>query len=494
VVAGDFDTITGTDPSHADESVGFPVTRAAYDTLVTVAPSNPGTILPSLARAWTVSPDASEFTFKMRPGVKFVTGHTMGAADVAWSFNRLRYVKGLPGYLADGIDSIETSDPMTVTIKLKHPDSSFLGALTSLSFAVFDSQFLAGKGGTDTRDASTTDKAQAWLDGNSAGTGPYVITEWTRKTQITLKRFPGSWRSAAFDQVLFRYVPNSQVAKLMLQRGDADLAVTLVTRQIEELRGDKNIKIATAPALGLMLLHLNRNPALNGALPDPRVDAAVRYAIDYAGIRQLAPGAVTPPSVVPVGLRGALPPEDAVVTDVAKAKALLTEAGYPNGFSVQLTYPATRIYFGVPFSIVAAKLQSDLAAVGIRVTLDPLADPVFIQKYRSGKAQIALATWTADYADAGDFVPPYVPGGIQATRMGWTTQNTQVAALSAKALSTADPATRATLYQQTQRLLLAAGPWAVLLQPVIPIAYRAALSGVAVTPTWLYDVAAVRTT
>jgi peptide/nickel transport system substrate-binding protein len=492
IVAADFDLLSSTDPGRSYEGPAYPVYRATYDTLVTVPPDAPGKIVPALATHWTVSPDATVLTFRLRRGVRFATGNVLTGADVRWSFERLKNLEAPPSWLADSIRAIETPDPTTVRIVLQRPDSSFLAALTSTNFSVLDSKYLATWGGTDAPGAAKSDRAGVWLDTHSAGSGPYLETAWVRKTQITLRRFRTSWRPAVFEEVLFKEVPNAEVARLMLERGDADVAPTLVAEQLAALAGNPKVRIASALALGFVLLGMTRSRTLHDALPEPGVGNAIRHAIDYAGIRALLPGAVTPPSVVPIGLAGALGPEDAVKTDVQRAKALLTAAGFASGFGATLTFPAQFVYFGIQFGTLAAKLQADLAAVGIRLTLEPLEQRVFSQKYRSGRTQMVLAAWTDDYPDAGDFVPAFAPGGLVAKRMHWDTPNSRPATLSAHALATGDAALRARLYQEAQRALLADGPWAIIIQPLQQIAYRAALTGVDSNPVWWYDVARIR--
>jgi peptide/nickel transport system substrate-binding protein len=486
LVVADTMTLLSADPARAYEIFQYLIFRPCYDSLVTVPPNDISRMVPMLSTGWMISPDATTLTFKLRPNVKFVTGNTLTSADVRWSLLRVKNVNASPAWFLDPIKTIDTPDPLTVTIRLKDPDVSYLAVLISTNLSILDSTFLRTKGGT----TIGGDKAEEWLNSNTAGMGPYVMTEWIRDSQVTLKRFPGSWRPGWFDEVIMKAVPEPATGKLLLERGDADVVMNLVPEQFAELKDNKNVKIAETLFAGFPYVGLTRVPQVHEALVKPQVGYAIRYAIDYAGIRSLVPGAVTPPSIVPIGHFGALDPQkDGIKTDVRRAKELLTAAGYPNGFEAVLSHSTSPLPGTVTGSVLAAKVQADLAQIGIRVKLEPLEPKVFSQRYRSQKAQMVIAEYVGDYPDASNWLELYIPGGVLAKRLGWTDPNNKTIQLTAQSIKTVNPNQRKQLYQEVQRELMKDSPWIPLLQGVQRIAYRADLKGVVSNAMWWTDVA-----
>jgi peptide/nickel transport system substrate-binding protein len=472
------------DPARAYELFQYIPFRACYDPLVTVPPNTIDRIVPALAAAWSVAPDATGLTFKLRPNVKFSTGNALTSADVRWSLLRVRNVNGSPAWFVDPIKSIETPDALTVKINLKSPDVTYLAVLISTNLSILDSQFLRGKGGTTT----ATDTADGWLNSNSAGTGPYVMTEWSRNNQMTLKRFPGSWRPGWFDEVVCKAVPEAATGKLLLERGDVDVVLNLVPEQFESLKGNPKVKVVETLFAGFPYIGMTRLPEVHEALPKPRVGVAVRYAIDYAGIRSLVPGSGSPASIVPLGHFGALDPKEGVKTDLRRAKELLTAAGYPNGFEVVLSHHNRTLAGTVTANVLAEKVQADLAQIGIRVRLEPLEPAVLAQRYSGQKTQMVISAYVGDYPDASNWLRLYNPGGVIAKRVGWSDMNYESVRLTDEAVRTVDAAKRKDLYERAQRLFIQDSPYVPLLQGVQRIAYRANLRGVVSNAMWWTDV------
>jgi peptide/nickel transport system substrate-binding protein len=473
------------DPARAYELFQYIPFRVCYDPLVTVPPSTIDKIVPALATTWTVSPDAASLTFKLRPDVKFSTGNTLTSADIRWSLLRVQTVKASPSWFVDPIKSIETPDPLTVKINLKSPDVTYLAILISTNLSILDSQFLRGKGGT----TAGKDTADTWLNGASAGTGPYVLTEWSRNNQMTLKRFPGSWRRGWFDEVLCKAVPEAATGKLLLERGDVDVVLNLAPEHFESLRGNPNVKVAETLFAGYPYIGMTRLSQIHEALPKPQVGYAIRHAIDYAGIRSLVPGAGTPASIVPLGHFGALDPQkEGVKTDLRKAKELLTAAGYPSGFDVVLNHHTRTLAGTVGADVLAQKVQADLAQIGIRVRLEPLEPAVLAQRYSGQRAQMVVSLYAGDYPDASNWLRLYNPGGVIAKRLGWIDMNYESLRLTDQAIRTVDAAKRKDLYERAQRLFIQDSPYVPLLQGVQRIAYRANLRGVVSNTMWWTDV------
>jgi peptide/nickel transport system substrate-binding protein len=167
------------------------------------------------------------------------------------------------------------------------------------------------------------------------------------------------------------------------------------------------------------------------------------------------------------------------------AQTLLAQAGYPNGFNVDLQYPTNFSHDGVSFDVVAQKIQSDLADVGINVTLKPGEINTELANYRDGKEALGFWYWGADYFDSNDYLA-FLPEGIVGKRASWTNANSDPAIqqLRDQINVETDTAKRAQEWQQVQDYLQQNGPWAPLIQPGIYIATRANIGGYVWNPAW----------
>jgi peptide/nickel transport system substrate-binding protein len=488
VVGAAFD-IKSLDPARGFEQIGGMVHKASYDTLVTLDDNDVSQIVPDLAQTWEVSPDAKTFTFHLRPGVKFHTsGNALTSADVKWSWERAIGLKGNPSFLFDGIASIETPDPLTVKVTKTDADPAFIAKGSYPAFAPLDSKTVQAHGGTSGPDANTTDKAEQWLNQNSAGTGPFIMTRYTQDSEVDVQKFAGYWKGdASFDRVIYRNIPEAATQKLTVQAGDIDIATEVSPDAVADLRSNSQLKVIQGVGADIFFLLMNENPALTaGAMSNPVVQNAVRYALDYDGINALVGGpAATPPSILPLGFLGAYTPDRGFKRDLSMATSLLAQAGYPNGFSVDLQYPTNFSRSGVSFDIVAQKIQSDLGDAGINVTLKPGEINTELANYRAGTEGLGFWLWGPDYFDSNDYLA-FLPEGIVGKRANWTNANSDVAIqqLRDQINVETDTVKRAQLWQQAQDYLMQNGPWASVVQPGIYIATRANIGNYVYNPQW----------
>ena len=489
IVAISEDTVS-LDPARAFETLPAIVHKATYETLVTFPPDSVDRIEPGLAESWTISEDGLVYMFKLRQGVKFHSGNTLTAKDVVFSFNRMKNIKGNPSFLAETIAKVEAQGDDTVVLTLTRPDPAILAKLVFSAFAVLDSETVKAHGGTDAEDAAQTDKAEEWLNNNSAGTGPFVLKGWTRQVETVLEAFPDYWRGpAALDRVIFRNMPEAAAQKIALEAGDIDIAMDISPDQVPSLKANPQIEVFEDLSDTIVFLIMNQDPALTGGImSDPLVQKAVRLALDYDGLRALAGGAaVNPASVIPVGFLGAYGPDRALKRDLEAAKALLAEAGYPDGFEIELEYPDFT-FGGINFGTFAQKIQADLAEAGIRVILKPAEVQVALQNYRDGKEGFGLWLWLPDYRDSLDYVE-FLPEGVVGKRVNWRDDNADetIKALRDQVLVETDDEVRAELFRQIQDYLQEKGPYAPFLQPGVQIGVRVGVKGFAYNPQWRID-------
>jgi len=480
------------DPHRQYEITPPQIMRAVYETLVTL-PDKGATIdrvEPLLAESFEISDDALVYTFKLRSDVKFASGNPLTAEDVVFSFKRLGNLQDNPAWLfSDHVASIEATDERTVKITLKEPNAAFLAMLVSPNFAVVDSKVVRQQGGTDAENAKEADKATDWLDNNSAGSGPYILKEWKRGEQVVLERNPNYWRgNVPFDRIIFREIPDDAARQQALERGDIDIAVGLDVDAIKRLEGNPNLKVIVGNTLDMTYLALTMNPELSKPLSDKRVRQAIKFAIDYDGIINdlLGGNALHLPTIIPLGLLGT-DPALAPKRDVEKAKALLKEAGYENGFEFTMVYPGERKMSNVILAdTLVAKLQEDLAEVGIKLNLEPRDATTWRADYRAGKLVATVADWTPDFLDPHGWAPAFaVEGASAAKRVYYVNKEAEKLALEAAKIT--DPAKRAEMYRKVQEIMLDDAAFIGLIQPKVQIVASAKLNDVIYNPVYFLD-------
>jgi peptide/nickel transport system substrate-binding protein len=352
-------------------------TRTVYETLITLAPGDYQTLRPLLAESWERTPDGKGFRFRLRKNVKFVSGAPMTADDVKFSFDRLVNVKDQPSAYADNLGRVEVVDPYTVDVFPTNMDLPLLTILTAPSCGIYEKKIALANGATADADAKNTDKAAQWFGTTSIGTGPYKLVTWERNVQVTMVRNPHYWNGTpGFERVIIRHIGDGGAQLLALKRGDIDVAFNLspssslrsATPRTSRSRRSRRSTTSTW-----------RSPALPSSIrswPGRKPRQAIAYAIDYDGIRDALFGGVgvRPASFIPYGIGGSSKPfveQARYGLNPAKAKEMLAKAGVPDGFEFEMAY-GTAAIAGASFPVIAQKMQSDLAKVGIKAQLRPM--------------------------------------------------------------------------------------------------------------------------
>ncbi len=491
LVIGHAEITEAYDPAHAFNPTSGMVNHVTYDTLVMFPEADASSIEPLLAESWSVSDDGLTYTFNLRDDVTFANGDPLQAEDVVFSFNRLKNVRAQPSFLADPIVSVEAVDDQTVTITLAEPRPSFLSELTNPAFSVVNAEVVRAEGGTDAEDAAETDAAVDYLDQTSAGTGPYMLESWTPQEETVLVRNPNYWGEAPFfERIIIVNIPEAATQKVALESGDIDLATDLTPDQVAEMEGNEDIGIFRGTGRWTHFLLMNRDAEIGGPLADPLVALAVRHALDYQGYRDLWQGGVTPGSNMWVGLAGAYAQEQAMERDLERARELLAEAGYENGFETTLSYPDLT-WEGVNMSTNAQKIQADLAEIGVTVALRPMEVQVALEEYRTGQQGFGYWFWGPDKLDPVDFLE-FLPGGkVSGERARWTEDmaDAEVLELVNQAKLETDPAVRTDLFNQLQDFAQENSAFAPFLVPAVQTAFRADIEGYVWHPQWGVDLA-----
>lgn len=489
LVVGHAEFTDSLDPARAFSTTAFIVHRATYDSLVTYPDDSTAEIQPNLAETWDVSDDGSVYTFTLRDDVVFANGDALTAEDVVFSFKRLQNIAGNPAFLADTIASVEAVDDLTVVVNLTQPDPTFLARLVNTTFSITNAEVVREQGGTDAEDASETDAAEDWLNSNSAGTGPYLLEEWVRQEETVLVRNPNYWGEAPyFDRVIITNIPEAATQSLAVDAGDVDLVTDLTPDQLPNLRNSDAVEVWQGTSTNLHYLIFNQDPEVGGPMSDPTVQLAVRYALDYDGYIQLWGGS-KPGSVIPDGFLGAYGPEEGFAQDLDRARDLLAEAGYADGFETTLHYPSWT-FGGANWDTNAQKIQADLAEVGIDVELAGGEVGIKFEEYRAGEQGFGYWFWHPDYIDPGNYIV-FLPGELLGLRARWTEDRAdqEIIDLRDRAKVEIDPETRVEIFHDIQDYLMEQGPWAPFLFSGAQAAYRADIEGYVYHPQWLLDVA-----
>jgi peptide/nickel transport system substrate-binding protein len=386
---------------------------AVYDTLLTLGADNK-TIVPDLAEKWEVSPDVTTFTFHLNPAAKFTDGSPVTGTDVKWSLERLKNIKGGASYLMDSLKSIEVKDPQTVVITTKTPNSEFLGILAATYVGIINSKLASAHGANANADAATSDTADTWFLAHSAGSGAFTLQSYKADDALRLKRNDDYWgKKAAVSGVIVKQTADAVTQAQMLQSGAADIAMQIDPDTAKTIH-DPNIVFKTVPSFNYVYVAFS--PIAKGAPVTLSHDVreAIALAIDYKGAIDFTVGGdgSLQPTAIPNGFPGT---EDlpAPVTDVAKAKALLAKAGLADGFKLGLEFPAMNVY-GIDLSLLAQKLQQDLARIKVSLVLKPQTFNVWIGDIDSPGVPFTIGFFAPDYFGSAQYVQYFgmLPGNM----------------------------------------------------------------------------------
>jgi peptide/nickel transport system substrate-binding protein len=471
------------DPARMFEPTGLMIDHQLYDTLLTYKGSDVTKPVPDLAASFTASPDAKTYTFTLRKGVTFANGDPVTASDVVYSLTRTKNIQGNPSFLMTGVTAT-APNANTVVLTSQTPNTAIPAIVTNPALGIVDAKAVAADGGDDSAKAVTADKAEAKLNAASAGSGPYTLTSFSTTTEVDLTANPRYWGpKPKYAKIVIRNVAAS-VQKLDVLRGESQIAVDLSPTQAQGMTG---VQIVNGASPNLFFVLSNDNPKVSAIASNPKFQEAVRDGINYAGLVQLAgKGAEQAAGVIPSNFLGALPASAAPVYDLAKAKAALAASGLGHP-TVTMVYPSDLSVNGISFGDLAARVQQQLAQVGITVKLQGQSIQVALDSYRGGKEEMGLWYWGPDFPDPSDYLN-FLPGALVGLRAGWAKgADPALETLGTKAASTTQDSARATLYQQIQQSMNTASPFMPLIQPAQIVVGASSLKNLQSNALWLVD-------
>ena len=478
----------GLDPHTELSLTAYMADRAMYDTLLTFKGSGTKPV-PSLATSWKASADGRTFTFPLRRGAVFSDGTPVTSADVVFSFRRMAGLK-VSSFLIDGVTA-SAQGPYTVVLRSKTSNPALPRIVTSPALSIVNAAVVRAHGGSAAPNAYKVDKAGLWLSHNSAGSGPYILNSFTAQEQIVLETNP-AFRGAKphFKKIVIRNM-GTPAQLLNVQRGSNEVAYDLSAVQAASLKSKQGLSVLLTPAPILFFLDLNRAAAGCDACANPHIQRAIRYALDYAALLQVAgPGAVQAPGLVPPQFLGHLPPAAAPKRNLDKARAEIAASGIAHP-AIQLEADAGITFAGVSLQLVGERAQAALKEAGFDVKLVTLSYTVSNPLHAAGKLQLQVNLTIPDYLDPNAYLI-FIPGSRYEKSNGWpASADPQLAALGEQAGATLDDTKRARLFQQIQLRLNRVGPFYQLFFPVQSVVATSGLTNVAYNPMWGLDVAAI---
>lgn len=366
IVAFNMNNVLTMDPAAITGGEAVQILNNVYDALVELDPKT-YELAPRLAESWEIAPDNSSVRFILREGATFASGNPVTAEDVAYSFKRaLTLAQAQASKLASrGFDPAQADsyfvaeDPRTFVLNIPQPDDPrlLMMILAEAGFgSILDSKLVQGN-------EADGDMGQAWLTNNSAGSGAYTLNQWRANEFVILTRNDAFWGDApAMTRVLMRHLPESQTQRLGIEQGDFDIAFSLAAPDLKALVANEAITVESVPSAGFYYLAVSMK---DERYANPKVREALRYLIDYDGINS----AIMPYFGVKRqrGINSnsfAALPDPGYALDAERAKALLAEAGYPDGFDTTLRVISTQ-----EFLDSATAIQGTLAQAGINAEI-----------------------------------------------------------------------------------------------------------------------------
>lgn len=476
------------DPGYVYEKYPPLLVNACYENLFKFY-SNDGAPEPCLADTYEFSEDGLTLTVKLKENVTFASGNKMTSADVLFSINRCKNLQGNPSFICDTIESMEAPDDYTVVFHLTQPDSAILSKLTYSSLAVLDSAVVKENGGTDAADAASTDTAQDYLNSTSAGSGMYIMTSYIQDEEVVLEKNPNYWGEASnVDKYIVKIQPDSNTQMMTLSTGDIDVAMNMTDDTMAELESAENVAMINGATKTVGFVMMNMDETYGGPVSNPLVQQAIRKAIDYKGIQTICgAGTITPYDIIQVGFMGSKGERAADYTNLDEAKALLAEAGYPNGFDVDFTVTDLDME-GILLTDLGQKIKDDLAQIGINANIVTQAWAAgYGDAYRDGTLGFTVMYWGIDYNDPNVQLE-FLPGGVVGLRAGWTAEmNPELADMYQAAMVATDNDVRTKVLEDIQDAMYEDGPFIMVAQAPSHIGYNTRLDGVAISDPYALD-------
>ncbi len=428
--------VNALDPMKCWQVAAYHFYWTIYERLIYFNPET-GEYEPELAKSWETAPDGMSYTFYLQEGVKWHDGSDFTAEDVKYTIER-GIAEGTGNY--PGVDHVEIIDPLTVKVHMTAPDSVFM-----------DKQW--------TGDCCILKKDSGdQLSLNPIGTGPFKFVEWVSGDHITIEAFDGYWREqSGTKKITFRIIPETNARLVALQTGEVDIAALTAT-EVPHATADANLNLMSTSSITVNYLGFNCQKA---PFDNELVRKAICYAMDRESMvaAQLEGQGIVLKSLVAPGKMGYYDGFEGYTYDLAKAKELLTQAGYPNGFDCTVTVSSGKN------EISAQLVQASLGEIGINVTINPMEAAAYNDYLASGQADIFFNSRSGGSADSYVSMLSSEKLGINGNRMFYVSD--EMDALLEESHLTIDLTARDEVYKKIQEHINEHAPLLPLFAPNI---------------------------
>jgi peptide/nickel transport system substrate-binding protein len=459
------DDIPTLDPAAGYDTVSWTFEQALFDTLVRYGDGNIE-LEPDLATSWEVAPDARTFTFHLRLNAHFSSGRAVTSDDFRYGIERvldpatrskgMEYYRGIEGaaafsaHRAAHVAGIETPDPWTIVFHLAAPDPIFVHKL-AMPFASAVPREAASKWGDD-------------FSRHVVGSGAFMLKEWRSGQRLVLVKNPYYFQKGLprLDAIVDSIGVSEDLQWLRFEAGDLDVVTQIPSAEFPYVMKTPRLRALTLKKTTVTTRYLGMNCQMR-PFTDARVRRAMSYAIDRHKLVALLNGRGTVATgILPPDLPGFDPQLTGYSYDPKQARALLEEAHLASGFTIELWIQADRTML-----MLAQSIQQDLALVGVRAVLKPVAWGPFLEAIRQPRtAQAFMTGWEADFPDPENFLT------VLLSRAQWGANNdafyfnSEFEALISRAGAQTDFAKRYQLYDAAQKIAVADAPWVFLYYPV----------------------------
>jgi len=462
-------------------------------------------IEPCLATSWEISADGKEITFHLRKGVKFHDGTDFNADAVVFSFarqydpNHLYHQYGkwcMWRYMFSDIKMIKKIDDYTVKLVLKRPNASIMTSLAMIAVNIVS--------------PTNAEKYKEGAFKNPCGTGPFKFVEWVKDDHITLEANEDYWRErASLDKLIFKVIPDSSARLMALEASEVQGMEYPNPADFDRINDNKDLVLMTQPGMNVGYLAMNtgygyidenkngihdldseplvKTPGYFEPLTKKKVRQAINMAIDKQSIvDNIYMGtAIKAKNGMPPFMLGYNNDIEDYPYDPARAKELLAEAGYPDGFEVTLyVMPVSRPYMFDPPKIGEA-IQSYLAAVGIKAKFYQVDWANYLKELQAGKHQICLYGWIGDNGDPDNFMNiSYATNGASIGVAGNLAFyiNDKAQELLSAAAATYDDEKREVYYQKSQEMIHEDAGWVYLVHSTQNMVFKNNVRGFILSP------------
>lgn len=484
---------TGLDPQTVENNESGFVMSTIFDSIVMYKPGS-SEVGPGLAQSWTVSPDGKLYTFKIRRGVKFHDGTPLNAKTIAEDLDRAInpdnpcYVLGRKGVdtfdeftfgSAKGGTAVRISvlDDYTLRFALPEPNAPFLTNLAMVWTGIMS--------------PAATKQYNCDASQHPVGTGPFRFVEAVRNDHVTVEANRDYWGGRPkVDRITFKIVPESATRMLMLERNEVQILADVPPADYARVTKNPALKLYRQAGLTILGVAMSND---QGPLKDKRVRQAMNYAVDKGAINKgLYAGATTASQGIPPVLWGYNKGVAAYQYDVAKAKALLKEAGFPDGFSTNMiVYANPRGYNPIGGAKLGEAVQGYLTKVGVQVKITQYEWGAYLDKYRHTPWEgFAIAGWSGDNGDPDNFLGDLfewdTAAGKARTNNTSRHHNPAYDQLMVDARKTTNLAKRAKLYEEANKILHDDAAWIFMNHTNQVRAARANVKGFLLNPLQMF--------